>query len=696
MTVRLLALTAMLLLLGSAGPPGPVPIDATRLDGAAAEPQNWLSYGSTNDGQRFSRLALVDTGNVGQLGLAWSHEFDVARGMEATPLIADGVLYTTTAWSKVYAFNAATGAPLWSYDPQVPGETGFKACCDVVNRGGALYQGKFIFGSLDGRLIALDIKTGKPLWSVVTVDQSKPYTITGAPRIAKGLVLIGNGGGEYGMRGYITAYDANTGKLVWRFYTVPPMRGAPADGAASDAVIAKMQATWSGDWSKYGGGGPVWDTIVYDKELNQIIFGVGNGTPWDQRVRSDGTGDNLFVDSIVAVDADTGAYRWHYAGSPGESLDFDQTQSIVLTDMKLDGTDRKVMLQAPKNGFFYVIDRRDGKLLSAKPYVTQTWTKGIDMKTGRPVYADNADYAKGAFVSLPSAQGAHNWQPMAYSPVTRLAYIPAQEVPMVFESEHPFVGRPGGWNLGVSLEANKLPDNTAELKALRAMLKGHLAAWDPATQTERWRVQQEGPWNGGVLATAGGLVFQGTARGELAAYAADTGRKLWSYQTGIGIMAPPVTYSVGGKQYVAVMAGYGGGYGISAALADDAGPRPNGRLFVFALGGNAPYKFTKIPLQPAVMVKTAFTPAQVALGGKIFSSTCGVCHGFTARSSGVVPDLRRSGVLDDKEAWNQILIGGALKSNGMISFSQWLSADDAEAVRGYVAERARNLAVNGN
>lgn len=694
--MRIVCTVAALLLLASCNGGNKGIIDTARLDAAGSEPENWLTYGGTNDAQRFSQLTSIDTKTVAKLGLAWNHEFDVARGMEATPLVADGVLYTTTAWSKVYAFDAATGKQLWSYDPKVPGEVGFKACCDVVNRGPALYDGKLIFGSLDGRLIALDAKTGVPVWSVVTVDQSKPYTITGAPRIAKGLVLIGNGGGEYGMRGYITAYDAKTGKLVWRFYTVPPVKGAPADGAASDPVIAKMQATWSGDWSKYGGGGPVWDTIVYDKEYNQILFGVGNGTPWDRRIRSEGKGDNLFVDSIVAVDADTGAYKWHYAGSPGESLDFDQTQSIILADLKIGGSDRKIMMQAPKNGFFYVIDRKDGKLLSAKPYATQTWTTGIDMKTGRPNYAANSDYAKGAFVSLPSGQGAHNWQPMAYSPITKLAYIPAQEVPMVYEADQPFIGRPGGWNLGINLAANKLPDDTAGLKAIRAVLKGHLAAWDPVTQTEKWRVQQEGPWNGGVLASAGGLVFQGTARGEMAAYAADTGHKLWSFQTGIGIMAPPITYAVNGKQYLAVMAGFGGGYGIAAALADNPGPRPNGRLFVFALGANTPYKFVKIPLSPAVVVKTPFTPAQATLGGKIYENTCALCHGTTARSSGVVPDLRRAAVLADKDAWNSIVIGGALKDNGMISFRQWLSADDAEAVRAYVAGRSHNLAVNGN
>lgn len=681
--------------ISAAAAPQAIPMAAAALP-APVTFSNWTTYGGTSEELRFSPLTSINAQNAASLGLAWDYEFDTARGMEATPLVQDGVLYTTTAWSKVYAFDASSGKPLWSYDPQVPGETGFKACCDVVNRGAALFEGKLYVGTLDGRLIALDAKTGQLIWSTITVDQNKPYTITGAPRIAKGKVLIGNGGGEYGVRGYISAYDANTGKLDWRFYTVPPAPGAPADGAASDAMITKMQATWAGDYGKLGGGGPVWDTIVYDREFNQIIFGVGNGTPWDRRTRSADKGDNLFLDSIVAVDADTGAYKWSYGGSPGEVWDFDQTQSIILTDLKIDGRNQKILMQAPKNGFFYVIDRSNGHLISANNYVRQTWTSGIDMKTGRPMETPNARYAHGPFVSLPSGQGGHNWQPMAFSPQTGLAYIPAQEVPMVYKSDNPFKVRDGGWNLGIELGAGKLPDKTAELKAIRAMLKGHLAAWDPVAQKEVWRVQYDGPWNGGVLATAGNLVFQGTSRGTVNAYTADKGQKLWSFDAEIGIMAPPISYAVNGKQYVAVMAGYGGGYGIAAALADNAGPRPNGRLLVFALGGNAAYHVDHVAAAPAVVVKSTWSAKTLAHGQAIFEETCSVCHGGGARSSGVVPDLRREGVLADKAAWNQVVIGGVLSGNGMVSFKKWLTDADAEAVRGYVAARARNLATNGN
>ncbi len=687
--------TAILLASCSVQSPSNPEFDA-RLANAAETPQDWLTYGGTLDEQRFSGLTAINTKNVSGLGLAWSHEFDTARGQEATPLVSDGVLYTTTAWSKVYAFDAETGKPLWNYDPKVPGETGFKACCDVVNRGVALYDGKVFVGTLDGRLIALDAKTGKLLWSTITVDQSKPYTITGAPRIVKGRVLIGNGGGEYGVRGYVSAYNAGDGKLAWRFYTVPPIKGAPADGAASDSVIEKTRATWSGDWSKFGGGGTVWDSIVYDTAFNQILIGVGNGSPWDHRLRSEGKGDNLFISSVVALDADSGEYKWHYQGVPGESWDFTQTQSIILASLKIDGSDRKVMMQAPKNGFFYVIDRSNGKLLSAKNFVPQNWTSGIDMKTGRPIEMPGSRYEKGAFVALPSGHGAHNWQPMAYSPQTQLAYIPAQEVPLAYVSDNPFVARPGGWNLGVNLAINTLPDDKAALKAIRATLKGYLIAWDPVRQKEAWRVDMGGPGNGGVLTSAGGLVFAGSAKGDLSAYTADTGKKLWSFDAGMGILAPPMSYAVKGKQYVAVMAGYGGGYGLPAAFSELAGPRPNGRLLVFALGSKAPYKVERAALAPVVLAKDVWSADVVAKGAVLYGNTCSVCHGGGVLSSGVLPDLRRSPALADKKMWQAIVHDGALKDNGMVGFGKWMSPDDIEAVRAYVADRSRHLATNGN
>ena len=692
------SLFAAFLFAAACAPAGDVPrtmqaatqrvVDNARLLNAENEPGSWLTHGGTYEEQRYARLDRVNRANVGTLGLAWMHEFDTHRGQEATPIVADGVLYTTTAWSKIYAFDAKTGELLWEHDPEVPGEAGFNACCDVVNRGVALYEGKVFSGTLDGRLIALDAKTGDVIWETVTVDQSKPYTITGAPRIVKGRVLIGNGGAEYGVRGYVSAYDADDGALAWRFYTVPPGPGAAADGAASDGVIGMTRATWNGDWSEWGGGGTVWDAIVYDPDYDQVLIGVGNGSPWNHKIRSDGKGDNLFVSSVVALDADTGAYKWHYQGTPGETWDFTQTQPIVLADLE----GRKVMMQAPKNGFFYVIDRRDGRLISANNFVPQTWTTGIDMATGRPIEAKNARFTDGPFLALPSALGAHNWHPMAFNPAERLVYIPAQEVPFAYSDDDGFQSKPGAWNIGVDYLANAVPETPGEFKAVRALLKGHLAAWDPVTQSEKWRVQYDGPWNGGVLATSGGLVFQGTAKGDLKAYDAADGGELWSFAAGTGIIAAPMSYEIDGEQYVAVMAGYGGAYPLSSAYVDDPRPPVMGRLLVFKLGARLPYEVEPVDNGPAVEVAKFWDDEQFAHGRALYESNCGVCHGPAAMSSGVLPDLRRSGWLAERDLWHQVLIEGALKDRGMISFARWLSPQDAEDVRAYVAHQANRLA----
>ena len=666
-------------------------VDDDRLAQAAAHPEEWVTHGGTYEEQRFSQLNQINDSNVAQLGLAWSHEFDTNRGQEATPIVVDGVLYTTTAWSKVYAFDARTGRELWRFDPEVPGERGFSACCDVVNRGVAVYEGKVYFGTLDGRLIALDAATGRVLWSKVTVDQSKPYTITGAPRIVHGRVIIGNGGAEYGVRGYVSAYDAENGNLVWRFYTVPPGPGAPADGAASDPVMERARQTWSGDWSRFGGGGTVWDAIVYDRDYNQILVGVGNGSPWNHRIRSEGRGDNLFVSSVVALDADTGAYKWHYQGTPGETWDFTQTQPIILAELTIDGQRRKVMMQAPKNGFFYVIDRSNGRLISAKNFVPQTWTTGVDMATGRPVETPNARFQNGPFLAMPSALGAHNWHPMAFSPDTGLVYLPAQEVPFAYGNDPHFAVRPGGWNVGVDFLLNGVPDDPAQFRAVRAMLKGQLVAWDPIAQREVWRVQYDGPWNGGVLATHGNLVFQGNAHGQFQAFSARDGRKLWSFDAGTGIVAPPMSYSIDGQQYIAVLAGYGGAYPLSSSFVDNPRPMPNGRILVFKLGGTAPYRVVTTPNPPAVQVSDAFTPAQVQRGQNLYETTCSVCHGPGAMSSGVLPDLRRRQSIADAEVFKGIVIDGALRDRGMASFARYMTPTDAEAVRAYIASRARIL-----
>ena len=516
-------------------------VDGRRI-AAASGNSDWLTVGRTYDEQRFSPLTQIDTGSVSKLGLAWWAEFDTDRGQEATPVIVDGVLYTTTAWSKVFAFDAKTGKALWKFDPQVDGSKAYDACCDVVNRGVAVWKGRVYVGTLDGRLIALDAASGKPVWTTQTTDNSKPYTITGAPRIIKDKVIIGNGGAEYGVRGYLTAYDTKTGKQVWRFYTAPNPEGKP-DGAASDKIMAeKAAATWSGEgWKKTGGGATVWDSMAYDPALNLLYAGVGNGTPWNHMKRSDGKGDNLFVSSILALNPDTGAYVWHYQTTPGESWDYTATQHIILADLSIDGKPRKVLMQAPKNGFFYVIDRATGQLISAKPYSFITWASGVDMKTGRPIENPGVRYEKAASVQFPAPFGAHNWHPMSFNPKEGLVYIPTQVLPSTYKDDPAFVDKPGGWNTGTDFLMGALPTDAAQLAAIKAMVKGELVAWDPVAQKARFTIPHPYYWNAGILSTAGGLIFQGAAEGEFAAYDAAKGTKLWAYKTTNGIIAAPST-----------------------------------------------------------------------------------------------------------------------------------------------------------
>jgi quinohemoprotein ethanol dehydrogenase len=660
---------------------------------AHASDVDWPTYGGTYLEQRFSTLSEIDVGNVKRVGLQWFADFDTRRGQESTPLVVDGKMYVTTAWSKVRAFDAATGSLLWSYDPKVPGRTGFSACCDVVNRGAAYYDGKVYVGTLDGRLIALDASTGKLLWSRLTVVPGKPYTITGAPRVVHGKVIIGNGGADYGVRGFVTAYDARSGAKVWRFYTVPGNPGAKPDGEISDDILKQRAgATWFGDFWKFGGGGTVYDAIVYDPELNQLYIGVGNGSPWNQRIRSAGHGDNLFLSSIVALDPDTGRYLWHYQETPGESWDFTATQPIVLADLRIQGTPRKVLMQAPKNGFFYVIDRTDGKLISAEKFVPVNWATGIDPVSGRPIEVPEARFANAPFVASPGSAGAHSWQPMSFSPQTGLVYIPAQELPFLYANEQKFQLRPGAWNLGVDLLKSIPPDSPEVQAAISASLKGRLLAWDPVHQQAAWKVEYAGPWNGGVLSTAGNLVFQGTADGNFIAYDAANGQRLWSFAAETGVMAGPISYSVRGKQYVAVVAGYGGAIPLALPAFDGPRTRPNGRVLVFALDGPA-----HLPeFSGALAAKNPGTdiwPAQtVARGRDLYGINCMGCHGMATLSAGVVPDLRRSGALVDREVWHSIVIGGALSGAGMVSFEKYLSSDDAEAIRAYVASEARGSA----
>ena len=694
----------MALSLGSCGesydPAANGGIDGARLLNAQADGANWISYGRNYEEQRFSPLAQISTENVGELGLEWSADMDTARGQEATPLVMDGKMYLTTAWSKVKAYDAATGEPLWSFDPEVPGETAVKACCDVVNRGMAAWGDRLFLGTLDGRLIALDRDTGDVIWETVTVDQTKSYTITGAPRVIDGKVIIGNGGAEFGVRGYVAAYDAVDGEEVWRFYTVPD----GTEGEDSDAYLQDAAKTWSGDTlageDGIGGGGTVWDAMAYDADLDLMYIGVGNGSPWNRAYRSPGEdgkgeGDNLYLSSIVAIRPSTGEYVWHYQTTPGETWDFTATQHIMLADMEIDGRERQVLMQAPKNGFFYVLDRATGEFISGDPYVTVNWATGINPETGRPIENPETriDKTGQPATVTPGALGGHNWHPMAYHPGENLVYIPAFEAGMVYSPQENWKpDRARGFNIGFDLGASDLPPDLGFRKQVAGSLRGMLIAWDPVAKKARWTVEHPGPWNGGLLATAGGLVFQGTAGSDLKAFNAADGTELWSFAAQTGIVAPPVTYTVDGEQYVAVLAGWGGAYALTVdggLIANKAPVRNVSRLLVFKLGAEGelppPPALADIPLDPP---PSRATPEVIALGKARYGRYCSVCHAPGAVGSTVLPDLRRSGTLGNKGAWLSVVHDGILQDNGMASFKASLTKDEMDAIREYVIKRA--------
>ena len=665
----------------------------------------WPAYGRDHAEQRFSPLTKISTANVGQLGLAWSYDFRVGRGVEGTPLMVDGVLYATSAWSIVYALDAKTGKELWVYDPQADRIQGAKSCCDVVSRGLAYEDGRIFLAAIDGRLIALDAKTGAVQWDVQTVDKSQSYVITGAPRAAKGMVFIGNSGADLGVRGYASAYDAKTGKLAWRFYTVPGDPSKGPDGAASDSIMATAAKTWTGEWWRQGGGGTVWDSITYDPELDRVYLGVGNGSPWNRQVRSPGGGDNLFLASIVALDRATGRYIWHYQTTPGETWDTTATQSMILANLTIEGKQRRVLMQAPKNGFYYVIDRDTGKLVSAKNIVPMakaadtppgqpiSWAYGVDLATGRPLENPEARFENGttAFVH-PVGNGAHPWSPMAFSPQTGLAYMPTQDPANRFKSDPDYKPKPFTRASGFAAAGGGLPmtrDPHAAAGSPKAN-NGQLMAWDPVAQKEVWRVPFDFGGNGGVLATAGGLVFEATGAPALVAHDARTGAKLWSFDIQAGAQGGPISYEIDGEQYIAVEAGNGGSsYMLGLPSIPDKPAPAVGRVLVFKLGakGALPALPTSLPPVPAPPKMNA-GPDIVARGAGLYGGYCTGCHGIGASSRRVVPDLRRSPFIQSAEAFQGVVRKGLLEENGMPNFGEAVSAEDAEAIRAYLASVA--------
>ena len=641
---------------------------------------NWAAWGRNFDEQRFSPLDQINRDSVDRLGLAWTHELDDVWSVSSQPLAVDGVIYMAVGYSEVYALDAVSGELLWTYDPEVDPK---KMRMAWGIRGLAFWKGRVYVGVQDGRLIAIDAETGQPEWSVLTTEPGDNRYITGAPRVFNDTVIIGHGGADFGhVRGYVTAYDTETGEQRWRWHTVP---GNPADGFENEAM-AMAAETWTGEWWEFGGGGTVWNAMTYDPEFNRIYIGTGNGSPWNHKLRSPDGGDNLFLCSVVALDADTGEYVWHYQTTPGESWDFNSAMDMVLADLTIDGEPRKALLHAPKNGFFYVLDRADGSLISAEKLGKVTWAEGIDPDTGRPVEVPGARYADGEALLWPGSGRVHNWHPMAFSPDTGLTYIPTREMPGYYNDE----GRePKTWKLtskdpmGLKGFYDDIPANAGSSK---------LEAWNPVTQTRTWEVETPGVVNGGVIVTAGGLVFQGRADGRLQAHDAGTGEALWAYDMGVGTQAAPMTFSVDGRQYVAILAGWGGSQMLLGSLGAQHGwvgrehPR---RLLVFALDGDAELPESPAPGRPEPLPGSDFVvdAAKAEQGKKVFGRLCVICHGTAAIAGGYAPDLRASAVPLSAESFDAIVRDGALLGRGMPDFPELSDAETA-ALRHYIRQRA--------
>lgn len=646
---------------------------------AAGRTVDWPGHGGPPDESGYSPLREISLDNIGELGLAWSLELPGEQMLEATPLAVDGVLYFTGSYSAVYAVDAVSGKLLWKHDPEVwrhnPNKMNY---IFGANRGAAYADGRVFVCTMDGRLLALDANTGRLLWSAETVGRDDKRTSTGAPRTFNGKVIIGHGGGDLGTRGYVTAYDAATGEQAWRFHVVP---GSPEENKG-DPAMERAAATWNGEYWKTGTGGAPWNGITFDPELNRIYIGTGNSGPYDPERRSPGDGDNLYLTSIVALDADTGRYVWHYQMNPREAWDYKATANIITATLRIDGKDRKVLMQAPSNGFFYVIDRVDGRLISAEKIGKVTWAERIDRETGRPVEAPNIRYETGESTIWPSVFGAHNWQAMSFNPETGLVYIPYIQLGMKFTRT------PATFSGVTSVPVIADPQDG----------KGALLAWDPIAQKERWRVPHEWMWNGGTMTTAENLVFQGTADGYFTAYDAKNGDRVWQFNAGLGIISAPISYAVAGKQYVSVLVGWGAsntcGMGLmSVGWKYGAQPR---RLLTFTLGGQAKLPPTAPPdtsVQPVDDPAVEIDTADVEPGRELFSTYCSACHGKDAVSAGApAPDLRESKLALYPESLWSVVHHGTLLSKGMPRFSM-LNESDVRRIHAFIRARARQSSV---
>jgi quinohemoprotein ethanol dehydrogenase len=555
-------------------------VDDAALRNAATNGAEWLTYGHDYGDTHYSPLKQIDTSNAGRLGLAWYFQTDSDQGTEeANPVIANGTMYVTTAWDLLYALDARTGKLKWSWDPKIGHmnfprgstgkadrvRTGPSLCCGPGNRGIAIYDGRVYIGTLDARLVALDAETGKVIWDVRTADANSDYSITGAPRVIRGNVVIGNGGGEYNVRGYVTAYNAETGEQVWRFYTVP---GNPGN-TIEDKAMKMAAKTWTPGWDGTIGGGNPWNAISYDPKLDLIYIGTGQGGPWVRKYRSPKGGDNLFICSIVALHADTGKFAWYFQETPGDVWDYDATADIMLADLKIDGKIRHVAMHAPKNGYFYVIDRTNGKFISGAPLERVTWSKGLDPKTGRPDIDPNAYYDDKNAMVWPGPGGGHVWQGMSYNPATGLVYVPGMnDSPFEYIADPNYTYKLGEYNFGIVFRRPTMPPRGAagETGPPPPRMTPFLVAWDPVTEKQRWLLHNMG--GGGTLSTAGNMLFAESDVGEFEALNAQDGKELWKIKLTPGF-GNPVTYMIDGKQYVTIISGRTG----------------RSRIYTFALDG---------------------------------------------------------------------------------------------------------------
>ena len=670
-----------------AGPSAGLVNDARLQRAAVDEPGQWLAYGQTFEEQRFSTLTQINRETITDLGLAWMKPIGERHRMQGTPLIIDGVMYISDPWNVTYALEAATGEEIWKFDPEVDRQSVRYACCGgPMSRGVAVYEGRVFIATFDARVVAVDAATGKKVWEADTSDPSSvsPFTISGAPRVGGGKVYIGQSSSEYGVRGYVSAYDTDTGELAWRFYLVPGDPSLPFEHPELEAAAK----TWNGEWWKLGGGGTVWNSIVYDPDFHTVYLGVGNGAPWSREIRSPGGGDNLYLTSIVAVDPDTGVMKWYYQTTPADNWDYTATQDMVLADMQVDGVARKVILQAPKNGFFYVLDRQDGKLLRAHPYGKVTWATHVDMETGRPVENPDAYYENNPQWIWPGTGGAHNWHAMSFDSSRGIMYIPALHLPTFFALPEQYA-KTGvfkksevGMSLGIAIGAYR-----EELVAAAGPVpetKAYLQAFDPLSGETKWLVEKANNYNGGVLATAGGVIFQGDGSwggqgiGKLYAYNTDDGEQLWEYEAYGSIGAPPVSYEVDGEQYVAILVGANQAY------------EGGGKLMAFKLGAGMQLAMpalrdTTFPEPPAL----TGSAEDLAKGDQLYHEVCANCHGALGRDIAAtsVKDLRRMSPATHN-AFQSIVIDGAFQRLGMRSFADVMNADDAEAIRQFVISKA--------